>query len=194
MTLLPLRAAALALPLLLLAQPALAASLSGTAFGAGYAVPLFALVHLLGLIALGLWAGEQGGVDAGRIPLVALAAAALFALLWLLGIRIPYTALVLEGSLLVLGGLVLVGTALPLALGIVLAAIAGAAQGVHLASSLSGNAPALSWLGLVADTMLALAAGVGLSALLREMGSRAAARATGGALAVVGILMLVNVL
>lgn len=190
---LPARSLILALPACLAAEPALAAGFSGTAFGGGFAVPLFVLLHLLGLVALGLWAAEQGGTEAGRIPVAGLAAAAIFALLYQVGVRIPYTMLVLEGSLLVLGGLVLVGTALPLVIGIVVAVIVGAAQGIHLGAT-GTNASALFWLGLAAGALLALAAGVGLSAMLRELGSRMAARATGGTLALVGALMLLNVI
>lgn len=191
----PLRALLLTLPLCLSADPALAAaSLSGTAFGGGYAVPLFLLVHVLGLIALGLWAAEQGGAEAGRIPLAALAAAAIFALLYQVGVRIPYTLLVLEGSLVVLGGLVLVGTSLPQVVGIVVAVIVGAAEGIHLGAAGGPGSSVLFWIGMAAGAMLALAAGIGLSAMLREAGSRMVARAFGGVLALVGVLMLLNII
>lgn len=190
----PVRPLILALPLSLAADPALAAgTLSGSAFGSGYAVPLFVLVHLLGLIALGLWAAEQGGGDAGRGPMVALAAAAIFALLWHLGVRIPYTMLVLKGSLVVLGGLVLVGTALPTVVGIVVAVVVGAAQGIHLGAAVGSGASPLTWLGLASGVMLVSAAGVGLSAMLRAAASQTGVRVVGGILAVLGVLMVLNI-
>jgi len=180
--------------LTVLAAPAqAAATLSGGSFGAGFSGPLVILVHLLGLLALGLWASGLGGKGEGQVPGIALAALLIFGLLHQWGVRIPYVGLVLEVSLVVLGLLVALDVGMPLIVGLVLAVIAGAAHGAGLSGG-GGGIPLLYWLGALAGAALSLCAGIGLAALLTQAVSRGAVRGTGAAIALIGLLMLLNLL
>lgn len=187
----------LALPILLgllVAAPAQAASLPG-AFTAGMTAPLVQLLHLAGLLGLGLWSCAQGRGAAGQGVAVALAAAILFAILVRLGFGIPYVRLVLEASLVVFGGMVALSMALPVALGVVLAAVAGAAHGVALAGWAGAtSSPLLFWPGMFVGGLLTLSAGVGLWAGLSELASVGAVRGLGVVIAVIGVLMLAGVI
>lgn len=170
------------------AVPAWAADLPGSV-AAGLTGPLVQLVHLLGLLALGLWASRQG--EAGRLVAVALAAGLLFALLQQGGVRLPYVHLVLEGTLVVFGGMTALAMTLPAVLGLVLAAIGGAVHGWVLAAWAGvPSRPLLFWPGLLAGGALLLSAGVGAGALIQGLASDRAVRLSAAAIALVGLLML----
>lgn len=182
----------LAVLAILLPVPAHAAGLG--AFGVGLVAPLGMLVHLAGLLVLGLWLAAEGGRASGQGVAVALAAAVLFAVLAAFGIRIPYVGLVLEGSLVVFGGLVALAMTLPAALAIVLAAVAGAAHGVALAgwAGVPTN-PWLFWPGLACGGLLLSCAGIGLATALPQVAGPTAVRVTGALAAILGVLMLLGV-
>lgn len=176
----------------LLPLPAQAAALG--AFGAGLVAPVGMLVHLVGLLVLGLWLAAEGGRAAGQGVAVALAAAVLFAVLAAFGIRIPHVGLVLEGSLVVFGGLVALAMTLPAALAIVLAAVAGAAHGVALAGWAGvPTSPWLFWPGLACGGLLLGCAGIGSATALPQVSGPAAVRFAGALAAVLGVLLLLGV-
>ncbi|ACI99714.1 HupE/UreJ family protein [Rhodospirillum centenum] len=185
-----------ALSVLAVALPAqAAASLSGGAFGTGLTAPVVLTVHLLGLLALGLWAADQGGQASGQGPAVALVAALVFGLLHQSGVRLPYGGLVLEASLLVFGLLTAFAVALPLALTLLLAAVAGAAHGMGLSAWVGApSSPLPFWLGTGCGFVLVGSAGVGLHGLLAQNLSATAVRAAGGMIALAGLLMLLDVM
>lgn len=180
---------------LLTAGAAQAATSLPAGFSAGMAGPMLTYVHLLGLLGLGLWLDMQGRGSPGTGAALALAAGLLFAFLWRMGVHLPYVVFALEGSLVLFGGLLAFTVSMPVALGLVLAAIAGAVHGISL--SQWGGTPTnalLFWPGMVVGCLLILSAGVGLSATLYQFGGGMASRLIGAIIAIVGILMLVNVI
>lgn len=191
---LPALAALAAFLVLATALPAQAAgSLAGGSFGAGLTGPVVLTVHLLGLLGLGLWAADQGGQASGQGPAVALVAALVFGLLHQAGVRLPHTGLVLEASLLVFGLLTAFAVALPLALTLLLAAVAGAVHGMGLSAWVGApTSPLPFWLGLGCGFALVGSAGVGLHGLLAQNLSATAVRAAGGLIALAGLLMLLD--
>lgn len=181
--------------LLVLPLPAMAATSLPPGFSAGMAGPVLTYVHLLGLIGLGLWLDMQGKGSPGLGAALAFAAGLIFALIVRFGLHIPYVMLALEASLVLFGGLLLFTVSLPVAVGLLLAAIAGALHGICL--SQWGGAPTVAllfWPGMLAGCLLVLSAGVGLSATLYQMGGGTASRVIGALIALAGILMLLNIL
>ncbi|MFV3076017.1 HupE/UreJ family protein [Niveispirillum fermenti] len=179
---------------LLVAMPAHAASVP-QGFSSGLAGPLLTYVHLLGLLGLGLWLDMQGRGTPGGGTVAALLAGLGFALLTRAGVVVPYAALALEASLLVLGGLLVAGVTLPRLAGLAGAAIVGALHGISL-SQWGGPVTRhlLFWPGMLTGCLLLVTAGVGLSATLYPLGAGKASRILGVVIGLVGLLMLLNVL
>lgn len=174
--------------------PALAASIP-PGFSAGLAGPVLTYVHLFGLLGLGLWLDMQGRGTPGAGAGLALVAGLIAGLLTRAGLLLPFAGLALEASLVVLGGLLAATFNLPSVVGLVMAAAVGALHGISL-SQWGGPATAniLFWPGMLAGCVLVLSSGVGLSATLYQIGGGKASRLAGGAIALVGLLMLLNVL
>ncbi|MDG5493558.1 HupE/UreJ family protein [Niveispirillum sp. BGYR6] len=183
------------LSLVVLAGDAAAATALPPSFSAGLAGPVLTYLHLLGLLGLGLWLDMQGQGSPGTGAALALVAGLLFGVLTRSGIHIPYAAYALEASLVLFGGLLAFTVSLPRVLGLVLAAIAGALHGIALSQwDGASSSQWLFWPGLVAGCLLALSAGVGLSATLYQFGGAMASRLAGAAIALVGVLLLLDVM
>ncbi|MFY8092441.1 MAG: HupE/UreJ family protein [Niveispirillum sp.] len=182
------------LALALLPGAVLAASVP-PGFSSGLAGPVLTYVHLFGLLGLGLWLDMQGrgtpGAGAGLALVFGLGAG----LLTRTGLHLPYTGLALEASLVVLGGLLAATLTLPSVVGLILAATVGALHGISL-SQWGGPVTrnALFWPGMLAGCVLVMSSGVGLSATLYQLGGGKASRLAGALIALLGLLMLVNVL
>ena len=188
--------AALAGAFLLAPVPADArVSLASGSFGTGFAGPVLGLVHLLGLLAIGLWAGQQGGRPAWQMPVAALVALFAAGLAAQAGIDLPYGAQGLAGSLIVLGILIALAPKVPPVAAVVVAAVAGVFQGYSLAGG--GGRPlaqaALFWSGILAGGLLATTSGVGLVQVAAQGLSPRAVTALGAGIAVDGLLILLGV-
>jgi urease accessory protein len=197
-------AVTVAVILMLLTAPAAAQDwaqgIPGGSFGAGFLALPGRLLPLLGLLAVGLLAGCQGGRVISQTP-----GAAVIALLaggvsqQLFGLNIPYLQpylpLILQGGLVVLGGLVALQLAMPTLVTAVLAALFGLALGIVQAdwAGVPGQ-PLLFWLGCGLGATLLTAAGVGLSGMIVQTLSIQALRAAGAFIALTGILLLSGLL
>jgi len=191
-------AAALCLCLCLVAGPALALdpdSPIGGSFGAGLSAPVLLPLPLLGLLAVGLYAGVQAGRQEGQVVALALVSLLAGGLLHQGGIGLPHMALVRQGTLVVFGGLVALGMPLPRLVGLLLAVAAGLAQGMGLSAWVGapGN-PWLFWPGLAAGAALVLSGGIGLVSMLVQAFSLTIVRVAGAGLALGGLLLLLNVI
>lgn len=188
------RVIVLALTLLLLPATAMAASVP-PGFSAGIAGPVLTYVHLFGLLGLGLWLDMQGRGTPGAGAGLALVAGVIAGLVTRAGLHLPFTGLALEASLIVLGGLLAAAFTLPAIIGLVMAAVVGALHGISL-SQWGGPATShmLFWPGMLSGCILVLSSGVGLSATLYQIGGGKASRVAGAAIALAGLLMLLNVL
>ncbi len=184
----------LTLALVLLPATALAASVP-PGFSSGLAGPVLTYVHLFGLLGLGLWLDMQGRGAPGTGAGLALAAGIIAGLLTRSGLHLPYTGLALEASLVVLGGLLAATLTLPAIVGLVMAAAVGALHGINL-SQWGGpvTANVLFWPGMLTGCVLVMSSGVGLSATLYQLGGGKASRLSGALIALLGLLMLLNVL
>lgn len=158
------------------------------AFGTGLTEPVWVLQHLLGFLAIGLWAGQTGGTAVWQVPAVAVAAALAAGFAAQMGLRLPYPVIGLAATLIVLGGLVALAVRAPLALAVPLAAVAAVFHGyAHQGSP-------LFWAGFAAGMLLVCCAGLGLSMAVTQAESERAVRICGGAVAVGGLLDLVGVI
>ena len=185
-----LRTAALAAGLLALGAGSAAAHVPGSlggGLGAGFAHPLGGLDHLLAMLAVGLWAAQAGGRALWALPaafLVVMAAAAAVGADGLLG-TVPWETGI-AASVLVLGALAALRVSLPTVVSVLivgpLAALHGHAHGLELAAG--------SALTFGAGFLAATALLHGLGILLGRLPAAGAARAGGGAIAVVGALLL----
>ncbi|WP_165772121.1 HupE/UreJ family protein [Niveispirillum lacus] len=182
------------LAMMLVPGPVLAASVP-PGFSSGLAGPVLTYVHLFGLLGLGLWLDMQGRGTPGAGAGLALVVGVLAGLLTRAGLHLPYTGLALEASLLLLGGLLAATLTLPTLVGLVIAGIVGALHGISL-SQWGGPVTrnALFWPGMLAGCVLVMSSGVGLSATLYQLGGGKASRVAGALIAVLGVLMLVNIL
>lgn len=171
----------------LTAAPALARMTVTGPFGTGLTEPVWVIQHLLGFLAIGLWAGQNGGPAVWQLPVAALTAVLSAGLAAQLGIRLPYAAQGLAASLILMGGLVALGLKAPLALAVLTAAAAAAFHGyLHMGG-------ALFWAGLSAGILLVTCAGLGLAAVLGQAVSARAPAVCGGVVALAGVLDLAGV-
>ncbi len=173
---------------LLLPLPALAHVGDGLhhGFATGFVHPFGGADHLLAMIALGLWAGLQGGRARLALPAAFLGAMALGGALGVAGVALPLVEGGILTSVVVLGALAALMLRLPLAGGMALAALFGLLHGhAHGAELLAGGSAFAYSLGFLAAT--ALLHGLGLAATL-PFGLRFA-RLAGGAPAVAGLAL-----
>ncbi|WP_448189416.1 HupE/UreJ family protein [Azospirillum sp. sgz301742] len=184
------RIAALAVgTMLLAAAPAEARTvLSGGAFGSGLLGPVSVLAHLLGLLAVGLWAGQSGGPAVWQLPAAALTAALAAGAAAHFGVQLPFAGQGLAASLVLLGVLVAMGLRVPLVVAILTVAAAAVFHGYVQ------EGRALFWAGFAASVLLLTSAGVGLVAVLGQAASPRAVQMCGGAVALAGVLDLAGVL
>jgi urease accessory protein len=158
------------------------------AFGTGLTEPVWVLQHLLGILAIGMWAGQNGGTAVWQVPVAAVTAALAAGFAGQMGLRLPYATPGLAVALIVMGGLVAVGAKAPTALAVLLAAVAAVFHGhPHQGSP-------LFWSGFAAGLLLVTCGGLGLSIVVAQAESGRAVQICGGMVAVGGVLDLVGVI
>jgi urease accessory protein len=159
-------------------------------FATGFAHPFLGLDHLLAMVAVGIWAVQQGRSSTWRLPLAFCAAMAVGAALGYAGVAIPLTEWFIAASVFVLGLAILTARRVALAYALPLVAFFalfhGMAHGVEQAPALS---PWWSLAGLVSATMLLHVAGVGTAAALHSR-----VRVAGAPLMITGAWLLSRVL
>lgn len=163
-------------------EPALARVSLGGAFAGGLVQPVGILSHLLAFLAIGLWAGQNGGATVWRIPVAVVVAALGAGLAARVGLRLPFAGPGLDASLVVVGALVALALRVPPPLAVLVAAVAAVFHGY----AQSGGA--LFWAGFSAGVLLVTCGGLGLAAVLGPAVSARAVRLCGGVVALVGIL------
>lgn len=143
----------------------------------GFAHPFAGFDHVLAMIAIGVWAAQQGGRALWAIPASFVAAMVAGGALGLAGVTVPMTEPAVALSVLVLAGMVIASVRLPLAFGATVAAVLalfhGHAHGVEMPPAVS----ALRFVaGFVAATIGLHVMGVAL-AMARSRIALATARA-----------------
>jgi urease accessory protein len=162
-------------------------------FADGFAHPLSGLDHLLAMVAVGLWASQLGGRALWLMPLTFVATMTASAALGFGGVAMPWIEIGIAASVLVLGAIVALKLRPTLALSLPLiagfAALHGYSHGVELPADASGLTYSL---GFIAATLVLHMVGIGLGLAASRMPVRYVARAAGGAIACVGLLLVVT--
>lgn len=195
------RLAAVAVAVLLFAAPqAFAHPVGGTlgGFATGFVHPFGGLDHLLAMAAIGLWAARLGERARWGVPLAFLAVMALAGLAGMNDL-VPSGIWAVEtgaaASVAALGILLALGVRLPLSASAALAGLFAVAHGLaHGAEMPLAATPAAYALGFVAASAVLHALGFAASRAADQIGEKAAdglARAGGGAIAAVGVALLV---
>lgn len=184
----------LASVLILLSAPASAHLLGmhGAGFEAGIAHPFTGLDHLLAMLAVGMWAVQQGGRALWRIPLAFVAMMTLGGMLALAGMQLPMVETGIATSLLVLGLLIVFSARLPVAAGMALAGIFalfhGHAHGTEIPLAASPVAYAL---GFVLATAALHGIGIVLGKYMKH-GALPLMQLSGAAVAATGVWLVLS--
>lgn len=185
-----------ALAVALMATPSLAHTGQGEAHGLahGFLHPLMGLDHVLAMVAVGLVAARIGGRALMLVPLAFLAMMAVGGVLGASGYGLPFVEAAIALSVVVLGAVLALRPALPVAAAMALvgvfAVFHGHAHGAEMPDSATGLAYGL---GFVAATALLHAAGLGLglaAGRLNGAQGRQGVRLAGAGLAAAGLGLL----
>jgi urease accessory protein len=165
---------------------------SHMSFTEGMLHPFSGLDHVLAMVAVGLWASQLGGRALWLLPLTFPAVMAVGAALGLSGVTLPWVEIGIAGSVMVLGAVVALALRPSLAISIPLigafALLHGYSHGVELpaAASVLGYGAGFS-----VATLVLHAVGIATGLIAGRLPVRFAARTTGGAIAVLGVVLLV---
>lgn len=158
-------------------------------FAGGLAHPFLGLDHLLAMIAIGLWAAQQGGRALWAVPAAFVGAMGLGGALAWLGGALPHVETAIALSVLVLGLLVATQRRAPVIVGMgiagVFALFHGYAHGLEMPQNAS---PALYALGFVVATVCLHGVGIAVSLIGRH-----AMRLAGIGIAATGLTLLLGV-
>jgi len=157
-----------------------------TGFVSGLTHPLLGLDHLLAMVAIGLWAAQQGGRALWAVPAAFVGAMGMSGGLAWAGLSLPYVETGIAASLLVLGLLIATQRQWAVTVGMVIAAgfalFHGYAHGLEMPQTTS---PALYALGFVLATLGLHGLGMAGSLI-----GRRAVQVTGAGIAVTGLALI----
>ena len=166
---------------------------SHMSFAEGLLHPFTGLDHVLAMVAVGLWASQLGGRALWLLPLTFPAVMAIGAALGLSGVTLPWVEIGIAGSVMVLGAVVALALRPSLAISIPLIGAFAVLHGYSHGIELPANASALSYgAGFIAATLVLHAIGIALGLTAGRIPVRFAARTAGGAIAVLGVVLLVT--
>jgi urease accessory protein len=157
-----------------------------TGFASGLTHPLSGLDHLLAMVAIGLWAAQQGGRALWAVPAAFVSAMLLGGGMALAGLSLPHVETGIAASVLVLGLLIATRRQWAAPVGMAIAAsfalFHGYAHGLEMPQAAS---PALYALGFVLATTFLHGVGIAGSLIGRH-----AMQAAGAAIAASGLVMI----
>lgn len=157
-------------------------------FGSGFTEPVWAVAHLVGLLAIGIWAGQNGGRAVWQVPVAAMVGALAAGMAAQYGLRLPFAAEALTVSLITAGGLVALALRVPALVTTVLVLLMAAGHGYIQAGG------ALFWAGFLSGVALVTCAGLGLCGVIGQLFSGQVLRLCGGAVALFGLLDFAGIL
>ncbi len=161
-------------------------------FASGFAHPWAGLDHVLVMVAVGLWAGLNGGRALRIWPAAFVGVMLAGGALGVAGVPVPLVEPGILASVIVLGLLVLAAARLPVALGAALVALFALLHGhAHGAELPSGAAAFTYTAGFALATALLHAIGLGIAYLGRSNGGRLVVRGAGAAMAVAGVTLAI---
>jgi urease accessory protein len=158
----------------------------------GFTHPFSGIDHTLVMLGVGLWAATQRLAVAGQIVALFLLTMLAGALLGLHGVQFAFVETAILLSLIVIGGLLVMGRLqLPAAIAAALVAISAVMHGLAHGSEIPATSSSYSYLlGMVAATGLLHLLGLSLGLLLNRGNASLLLRLYGGATALVGALLL----
>jgi urease accessory protein len=166
---------------------------SHMSFTEGLLHPFTGLDHVLAMVAVGLWASQLGGRAPWLLPLTFPAVMALGAVLGMSGVALPGVEIGIAGSVMVLGAVVALALRPSLAISIPLIGAFALLHGYSHGVELPAGASALSYgAGFIAATLVLHAVGIATGLIAGRLPVRFAVRTAGGAIAVLGVVLLVT--
>ena len=161
-------------------------------FASGFKHPWTGLDHMLAMVAVGLWAGLNGGRALWAWPMAFVGVMLAGGALGIAGVPIPFVEPGILASVIVLGLLVLTAARLPVALGAALVALFAILHGHAHGAELPAQASALSYAaGFALATALLHAIGVGVAHLAKSASGRLLVRGTGALVAAAGVALAI---
>jgi urease accessory protein len=154
--------------------------------------PFTGLDHVLAMVAVGLWASQLGGRALWLLPLTFPAVMAIGAAFGLSGVTLPLVEIGIAASVMVLGAMVALALRPSLAISIPLIGAFALLHGYSHGIELPASASALSYgVGFIVATLVLHAVGIAAGLIAGRLPVRFAARTAGGAIAVLGVALLV---
>jgi urease accessory protein len=161
-------------------------------FASGFKHPWTGLDHMLAMLAVGLWAGVNGGRALWAWPVAFVGVMVAGGALGIAGVAVPMVEPGILASVIVLGLLVLTAARLPVALGAALVAVFALLHGHAHGAELPMQAAAASYAaGFALATALLHAIGLGVAYLCRSDSGRLIVRGAGALVAVAGVALAV---
>ena len=165
---------------------------SHMSFTEGLLHPFSGIDHVLAMVAVGLWASQLGGRALWLLPLIFPAVMAVGAALGLSGVTLPWVEIGIAGSVMVLGAVVALALRPSLAISIPLIGAFALLHGYSHGVELPATASVLGYgVGFSVATLVLHAVGIATGLIAGRLPVRFAARTTGGAIAVLGVVLLV---
>lgn len=160
----------------------------------GFLHPIGGLDHTLAMVAVGLFAVHLGGRALWLLPATFVLIMTAGGILGMNGVGIPYVEVGIAASVIALGLMLVLGTAIPvgLAMGMVgfFAVFHGHAHGAEMPASASGLSYAIGFMMATAALhSIGIGAGLAIAVAGRKMSVRAS-RIGGGAIALAGVGLL----
>jgi urease accessory protein len=161
-------------------------------FASGFQHPLTGLDHMLAMVAVGLWAGLNGGRALWAWPIAFVGVMVLGGALGMAGIALPLVESGILASVVVLGLLVLTAVRLPVAIGAALVAAFALLHGHAHGAELPGDAAAATYAaGFAIATAVLHAIGIGVAHLAGSASGRILVRGAGALVAAAGVALAV---
>ncbi len=162
-------------------------------FASGFAHPWSGLDHMLAMVAVGLWAGANGGRALWAWPVAFVSVMLVGGALGIAGVALPMVEPGILASVIVLGLLVLAAIRLPVAIGAALVALFALLHGHAHGAELPAEAAAASYAAGFAMAT-ALLHGIGLGVAHLATGARGAlvVRGAGALVAAAGVALVLT--
>ena len=159
-------------------------------FTHGLAHPFYGLDHVLAMVAVGLWASQLGRPALWLLPLTFPVLMLAGAVIGGIGGSFPWLEIGIAGTVIALGAVIAFGLRPPIVASAALIGLFALVHGFEHGATLPAHgAPLLYGAGFVLATLVLHAIGIGLGLFVRYP---VALRSAGGAIAAVGILLLVT--
>ena len=163
-----------------------------SSFASGFKHPFTGLDHMLAMLAVGLWAGLNGGRALWLWPAAFVGVMVLGGVLGISGVAVPMVEAGILASVVVLGLLVLAAAQLPAAAGAILVAAFALLHGHAHGAELPGDAAAVTYAaGFAIATAILHAVGIGVARIAGSAKGRLAVRGAGALVAAAGVALAV---